>query len=928
MNRAVPAAAVSEREAEVLAAIGDRLSNAQIAGRLHISVRTVESHVSSLLRKFGVDDRRALADLAHTAHKPAGELVGRPVAWTSFIGRERELAAIGAALTESRLVSLVGPGGVGKTRLAAATAERTAGSFPHGGAFVDLVPVREGFVAQAAAAVLGVTEHPQQPLDEVVLEELGRGPMLLVLDNCEHLLDAAAAFTERLLTACPELTVLTTSRERLGVPGERTIRVPPLSLVSADTGGPLGSEAEALFLDRAAAADPDFTDEHSLVGALCARLDGMPLAIELAAARIASLGVDGLIAGLADHLQLLSGGRGADHRHRSLRDVINWSHDLLDDAERALFRRLGVFSGGFDLDGAAAVTPGDRGLVADLIGRLADKSLLVHRRDGARSRWRLLGTVRAYALAKLEAAGEEPDTRARHLSWAALAAEELAQRIDAGKPWRDDFDAVADDLRAALTAAPPGPDPTAHQLGQALGRLSYARGFMVEAGQHYRSTAARAATDAHAAADLRLAADVALANMRGDQAFALLVEAADRAKSAGDPAAHATALAFAVTIADRAPADFPEEIPHAELCDLLDTATEIAPPGDPVVAAYLTAARAWNSVPAKITPDHELSQAALAAARAVGDPALISGALDAVTCTLARTGRMRAAFELNSERVRLLDRLPRHDPRAGFEITDIFHMANEFALMAGELPTAVANARRVQLEAVMLGQQHNSASQLVLPLVLQGAFDEAETHATVMWRAWERAGRPAARWMSPAVYAMALAHGLRGDLGGYRTWRDRAGTVIGGPDPLSHRNLDLFSAFADARVALHLGDLDRALARTTGTPGPDWYTTPHWYYDAYAWALAAEVAAAARTPDAAERLAAATPVAAENAWAAACLDRATSRLTGDRAALERSVTAWEHLDARFERACTLLLLDDRAAEGRTELTALGCPLPA
>ncbi|MFL6143345.1 MAG: ATP-binding protein [Labedaea sp.] len=923
-------AGISEREAEVLAALGDRLSNSQIGRRLHISVRTVESHVSSLLRKFGVDDRRALAELAPRLRPATGELAGKPQAWTSFVGRERERASVLAALSESRLVSLVGPGGVGKTRLAAAAAERAAVSFAGGGAFVDLVPVREGFVVQAVAAVLGVTEHPQQPLDEVVLEALNQDRMLLVLDNCEHLLDAVAAFTERLLAACPGLTVLVTSRERLGVPGERTIRVPPLSLVSADTGGPLGSEAEALFLDRASAADPDFVDEHALVGQLCARLDGMPLAIELAAARIASLGLDGLLAGLADHLQLLAGGRGADHRHRSLRDVIDWSHDLLDEAERALFRRLGVFTGGFDLDGAAAITADDRSMVADLIGRLADKSLLVHRRDGARSRWRMLETVRAYALAELDTAGEEADARARHLAWAATAAVELERRITAGKPWREEFDAIADDLRGALdTAAPgPGPDGAAHRLGRALGHLSYARGFMVESGQHYRVTAVRAPDDGQAIGDLRLAADVALANMRGDEAFELLIQAADKAEVAGDDAARATALSFAVTVADRAPADFPEEVPYERLCELLDTAHRVAPRDDPVVAAYLAAAAAWNSVPTKITPDRELSATALAAARTAGDPALISGALDAVTCTLSRDGRLRHAYTLNSERVRLLNRLPRHDPRAGFEITDIFHMANEFALMAGELPAALTNARRVQLESVMLGQPHNSASQLVLPLTLQGHFDEARQHAEGMWRAWQRAGRPAARWMSSAVYAVALLSGLCGDEAGRDTWRGNAELVIGGPDPTGHRNLHLFSVFADARTELHLGRLDRALAAVAGVsePGARWYVAGHWYYDAYAWAIAAEVAVAAGTADAAGRLAAAEPTGHENLWAAACLDRARGRL-GDRAALERSVRGWDLIGARFERACTLLLLDDRADEGRAELTALGAALP-
>jgi hypothetical protein len=195
-----------------------------------------------------------------------------------------------------------------------------------------------------------------------------------------------------------------------------------------------------------------------------------------------------------------------------------------------------------------------------------------------------------------------------------------------------------------------------------------------------------------------------------------------------------------------------------------------------------------------------------------------------------------------------------------------------------------------------------------------------------MWRAWQRAGRPAARWMSPSVYATALLHGLRGEPAHYRTWREHAAEVIGAPDSTGHRNLSLFSAFADARIDLHHGRVDRALSRVAGigTPGADWYATSHWYYDAYAWALAAEVAVVAGTKDASGRLAAAEPVGRENLWAAACLDRTTGRLTGDRTALERSVAGWERIDARFERASTLLLLDDRAAEGRAELTALGC----
>ena len=202
-NKAAGTAAVSGREAEVLEAIGAHLSNAQIAGRMHISVRTVESHVSSLLRKFGVTDRRALADLAPvvTARQQAGTgmVAGLPTARTSFIGRSAEQAGVLAALADSRLVTLLGPGGVGKTRLAARVAEAACPSYALGAAFTDLVPVREGFVTEAVAALLGVTEGPGRSLDAALYEYLARGRSLLVLDNCEHLLEVATAFIEKLL---------------------------------------------------------------------------------------------------------------------------------------------------------------------------------------------------------------------------------------------------------------------------------------------------------------------------------------------------------------------------------------------------------------------------------------------------------------------------------------------------------------------------------------------------------------------------------------------------------------------------------------------------------------------------------------------------------------------------------------------------------
>ena len=925
-------AGMSQREAEVLEALAAHRSNAQIAGKLHISVRTVESHVSSLLRKFGVADRRELAELAQTVlapvTRPAGPL-GLPAPWTSFVGRDRERDAINAALQTSRLVSLVGPGGVGKTRLAVEVAREAAPSFRSGCVFVDLVPVAEGFVTQAVAALLGVTEEPGQPLDKAVLDHLAEGRWLLVLDNCEHLLDVVAAFAERLLAACPGVTILATSRERLAVGGEHTVPIRPLSLAD-DLDDAAGSEAAALFLDRARAVAPDFAADRSAVAELCARLDGMPLAIELAAARSASLGMAGLRSGLDDRLRLLAGGRGADARHHSLRAVIGWSHDMLDDDERAVFRRLGVFVGGFDLDAASAIaSDGDTAALADLVGRLADKSLLASA-NGQGGRWRMLETVRAYALEQLAASGEEAATRERQLRWAAETAAGLEGSAEADQDWRAGFDQVADDLRAALgAAAGAGPDGLGHRLASSLGHLVYARRFLVEALGHYRAAAARAPDAGEAAADLRAAADVALATGRGDTAFGLLLEAADRASAAGDDGARAAALAYAVTVADRFAASFSDEVPHDRLRDLLAAAERAAPRGEPAVAALMAAARAWNARAEKESPDPALVAEALAAARRSGDPVLISGALAAAAAAAAEAGQLRLSYRLIQERAVLVDRLPRHDPCTGAEIVDTIHTAADSAAVAGELPAALASARRGQGDSIVVGR-HTTLGMAIVPLVLQGKFDEALSEAAVMWDSWQREGRPASSWLAPAGYAAVLAHGLRGDEEGCLIWRARVSEITSRGDPAANRGLAGFAAFADARIALHRGNVEQAAGATAGLGigSRPWFGARHLQYDSFALAIAAEAAVIQGVPDAADRLARAAPAAGENRWAAACLARAAGRRRGNIDSLEESVAGWEHLDARFERAVTLLLMPGREAEGRAELDALGCPPPA
>jgi predicted ATPase/DNA-binding CsgD family transcriptional regulator len=912
---------ISVREAEVLNALGDHLTNAQIAQRLHISVRTVESHVSSLLRKLGASDRRELASRSGMPPfwpTPGAELspdepqvVGLPATWTTFVGRAAELAELSQALSSNRLVTLVGPGGVGKTRLAVVAASHNAGLFAGGGAFVDLVPVSPDFVLHAVAAALGVVERPQDPLQQVVQERLRAGRILLVLDNCEHVLGAVADLVRSVLASCPDVVVLATSRELLGIAGERVVTLSPLGLTALTDGGD-GSEAAQLFSDRAGRADAD----PVVVAEICRRLDGMPLAIELAAARSSSLGLDGLLTGLDDHLRLLSRSSPTGDRHGSMRTVIEWSHQLLADSERVAFRRLGVFVGAFDLAAAAAVAgDGDTAAASDLIGRLADKSLLVHVRHASGSRWQMLDTVHAYAHEQLEVSGEADDVRGRHHSWATATAHDLEQLLDFAV-WQERFDAVAGDLRSAMLAPSSLSTGTdAFELALSLGHLTYARRFLVEASDHFKTAVARAPDAASEVVALRTAAGAAFAEMRGEVAFDLLQEAFARSSAAGDNRMAAIVLADAAALCGRCPALFATPLSRERIVALIDRAKGLAPAGDLEVAAHIAVASAWDGARGPTVPTDAQAREALARTAELGDPTLISSALDAAASSASHDGHFKEASRYSSQRLRLLDRLPRHDPRVGGEIADIFHMASESAVAAGELGAALASARNAYHDDTNQGLPHFAATHLMPPLVLRGEFDEAVEQAMVMRHGWERVGKPPAGWMSPAFFAAALAHGVRGDEDEYTRWMD-LGISIARMTRSSCRT------YFESRVALHNGALEQArtLATTPAESGGN--------YNSYVQAVRVETAVVAGSVDAERALTTAQRLAQENDFVAAQLLRVAGRLHHDETALKDSVAGWEAIGARFERACTLLLLPDRVDEGSTELAALGCTPPA
>jgi predicted ATPase/DNA-binding CsgD family transcriptional regulator len=347
---------------------------------------------------------------------PAGAVTvahNLPLQLTSFIGRASEMHEVGVLLASRRLVTLTGAGGVGKTRLALQVAADALPRFPAGVWAVDLAPLTdEAVVPVAVVRALGLPDEAEVSAARTVAGFIGAGRALMVLDNCEHLLQACAVITEALLSACPGLVILATSREPVGVAGEAMWRVPSLPLVD---------EAVELFTDRAQRARPGFTvtpENAEAVAEICRRLDGIPLAIELAAARLRAFSPAEIAAGLHDRFRLLTGGsRTAVRRQQTLRASVDWSHALLTEPERVLFRRLAAFAGGFDLRAAEAVGAGhglERHQVLDQLALLVDKSLVATEESQSATRYRLLETVRQYALEKLGESGEPDDVRTRH----------------------------------------------------------------------------------------------------------------------------------------------------------------------------------------------------------------------------------------------------------------------------------------------------------------------------------------------------------------------------------------------------------------------------------------------------------------------------------------------------------------------------------
>jgi predicted ATPase/class 3 adenylate cyclase/DNA-binding CsgD family transcriptional regulator len=478
-----------------------------------------------------------------------------PVQLTSFVGRDAELTQLRELLVQNRVVTLTGAGGVGKTRLATQVAAGMDGEFSDGMWLVDLAPITDPeLVAVTVARALGLPDQPGRSTMDSLLRFVRDRQMLVVLDNCEHLLDASAELVVALLGAASGLTVLATSREAIGVAGEVSWRVPSLSLTD---------EAVELFSDRARRARPDFavSDENAAaVGEICRRLDGLPLAIELAAARVRALSLAEILDTLHDRFRLLTGGaRTAVRRQQTLRASVDWSHALLTEPERVLFRRLAAFFGGFDLDAAQTVAGGadvQRYQVLDQLTLLVDKSLVAADDSRGRTRYRLLETVRQYAAEKLGESGEAESVRSRHRDYyTSLAAEVDAPAGSDYEHRIDRAETEIDNLRAAFSWSLENSDiELALALASALQPLWLARGRIREGLAWF--DAALADLDAHHLGVATVVRARALADRALLAIYAGAAESVEQAQQAvaiarevDDPALLARALTACAPIA-------------------------------------------------------------------------------------------------------------------------------------------------------------------------------------------------------------------------------------------------------------------------------------------------------------------------------------------------------------------------------------------
>ncbi|MGI9648823.1 MAG: adenylate/guanylate cyclase domain-containing protein [Acidimicrobiia bacterium] len=491
----------------------------------------------------------------------AGNLPGYS---SAFIGRRSELDEVTALVADNRLVTILGPGGAGKTRLAIETAAR-AEQFTHGTWIVELGPLRDSsLVDQALAAALNVDQHAALDLRQSLVATIRDHRLLLVLDNCEHLIDACADTAGFLLDTCRHVQILATSRQPLRVEGETTWPIPalatPPATPSSKTDEPIAYDSVALFVERAASVRHGFIltpDNEEAIGSICRRLDGIPLAIELAGARSDVLTPEQIDARLGDRFALLTGGsRTADPRQQTLQATLDWGFNLLDAPEQALLRRLAVFRGDFSLEAAEEVCPGDPiepAQILDLVSQLTRKSMVEAESRPGGMRYRLLETVREYSAARLEEAGEHADYIQNHQNWFVRLAEQASSKLRSSDQleWLARLEADHDNLRAVLerTVMEGTPEP-ALRIARSIWPFWWLHSHFEEGDAWLKTALAQADVDPQLRVGVLIgAAQFAWEHGENDSATARLDEALHTAREIGSRTHEAWALGYRALLA-------------------------------------------------------------------------------------------------------------------------------------------------------------------------------------------------------------------------------------------------------------------------------------------------------------------------------------------------------------------------------------------
>ena len=847
-----------------------------------------------------------------------------PSPLTPFVGRHAERSLLRDLVRDHRLVTATGPGGVGKTRLALAVAGDLADGSPNDAVVVvDLVAITDdALVVAAVADAAGVPERAGTTRDLALADAWRDHSCLLVLDNCEHVVAGVRACVTDLLDRCRSVRVLATSRTRLLVAGEYVYAVPGLTI---GEGGEVG-DADDLFLARVQAGGvaPTMTpDELASVHTICRALDGMALAIELAAARVPSLGLDGLRHALADGHDVLTYAHRADERHGSLRAAIDWSVRLLSEDERAVLRAVATFAAPFDLDAASRVVERRPGELLSVLGRLVDWSL-VTLRAGPPTRYRVLETIRQDAVERAAATGELTQLHLRHSTWCLASIDQLLDSRLGDAAWCHEVDRVLDEARVALGRALAA-DRTvaAAELAMRIADLAFQRGRPGEAQRRYEQAAALADDPRQRHERLLLAARTALTRYVGDEAIELILRAEATASAAGDHECAALDLARLVLIRHRHDGTMTRRLTTAETDELLDRARRLAP-GSATVRAWTEVAEASRNDRPRTLDE---AQRAVDAALGTGDVLLVDAALDQLCATQLELGDLPGAAATVERRLAAMVHVP-IDAASGMDHADAHLMAAHVDLAAGRLVSGRRHAAALVALPFLREEPHVGWARRLELDALAGHLDDVVATSEQFLAGWTQAGRPMINNFGPAAYAVAMVHALRGADAARDEWVAITRAVCRAADTLEHPAY-VWPATLDGLALLHRGDVAAAAARLalapdTIPPATRWHQALWLPWYAALWAEANVLVGATDVASCCDRAAASC---AGNEVAGLIVERARPLGTGSAHGLPSIAARFDDLGCLYQASRTralhaAIVRDDDAADVPAILRAL------